>query len=466
MNELRRRRLRALALEYVRPGPRYTSYPTAAEFGPLAADEYEARLASARTAVDDAWSAYVHVPFCARRCWFCACSVIATPEHARVEAPYVDHLIREIELVGERIGERRKLAQLHLGGGTPTYLAPDQLDRALTAVARVFVREPDSEWSIELDARATSDAHLELLGAWGFRRISLGVQDLDLEVQRRIGRVQSLARIVEVIRRARAVGVAGVNLDLVYGLPAQTQASLGRTIAGVLELLPDRLALYGYAHLPTTPGRGNQRRIDESLLPSASERLDMFLAAREQLLDAGYVAIGMDHFALPDDSLARAARTGALRRNFMGYAVAAGRDLLGFGVTAIGELAGAIVQNHGKLAHWSAAIDGGRLATARGLIRTADDELRAAVIGDLMCRGVVDKRTIEARFGLADFDRHFAIELAELREAVADGLLLDQRDRLALTEDGEPFVRNVAMSFDAHLRARRDAAAMRFSATV
>jgi oxygen-independent coproporphyrinogen III oxidase len=467
MDELRTRRLRALASKYARPGPRYTSYPSAAEFGPLPASVYASHLAAASLDTDAPWSAYVHVPFCAKRCAFCACSVIATPEQARVEAPYVDDLIREIELVGERLGDRRKLAQLHLGGGTPTYLSPAQLDRALAAITRVFAREPGSEWSIELDARATSDAHLELLGAYGFGRVSLGIQDLDPQVQIEIGRVQSLARIVEVIRRARAVGVAGVNLDLVYGLPGQTRASLATTIAGVLELLPDRLAVYGYAHLPSSPGRGNQRRINEALLPSASERLDMFLAAREQLLDAGYEAIGMDHFALPEDPLARAARAGTLQRNFMGYAVAAGQDLLGFGVTAIGEVAGAIVQNHAKLSHWRAALERGELASARGLVRTRDDELRAAVIADLMCRHAVDKRAIEARFGLASFDDHFATELAELREAIADGLVRDEPERLTLSEDGQLFVRNVAMPFDAHLRARRDAGlAARFSTTV
>ena len=464
MDELRSARLRALARKYARPGPRYTSYPTAAEFGPLDASVYASHLARASLDVDAAWSAYVHVPFCAKRCSFCACSVIATSEHARVEAPYVDDLIREIELVGEQIGARRKLAQLHLGGGTPTYLSPAQLDRALAAIDRVFTREPDGEWSIELDARATSDAHLELLGRWGFRRISLGVQDLDPQVQIEIGRVQSLARIVEVIDRARELGITGVNLDLVYGLPGQTRASLERTIAGVVELRPDRLALYGYAHLPSSPGRGNQRRINEALLPSPSERLDMFLAAREQLLDAGYEAIGMDHFALPEDPLARAARAGTLQRNFMGYTVSAGRDLLGFGVTAIGEVGGAIVQNHAKLVHWREAIERGELPTHRGLVRTDDDELRATVIADLMCRHAVDKRAIEARFGLADFDRHFAVERAELSEAGLDGLLVDEPDRLALTEEGRLFVRNVAMPFDAHLRAKRDAS--RFSATV
>ncbi len=467
MDALRTRRLRALVDKYVRPGPRYTSYPTAAEFGPLAPSEYEARLAHARERSNEAWSAYIHVPFCAQRCSFCACSVIATPEHARVEAPYVDHLIREIELVGAQLGERRKLAQLHLGGGTPTYLAPEQLERALEAVSRVFLREPDGEWSIELDARATSDAHLELLGNYGFSRVSLGVQDINHEVQLQIGRVQSLARIVEVITRSRELGVAGINLDLVYGLPGQTRGSMARTIEGVLELLPDRLALYGYAHMPWARGRGNQRRINEALLPRPNDRLDMFLAAREQLLDAGYEAIGMDHFALPEDPLARAARAGTLHRNFMGYTVAAGSDLLGFGLTAIGEVAGAIVQNHSKLARWSAALEAGELPTARGLVRTADDELRAAVIGGLMCRHVVDKRAIERRFGLESFDATFATELAELREIAADGLLRDEPEQLVLTQEGEFFVRNVAMSFDAHLRAKRHAAAApRFSATV
>jgi oxygen-independent coproporphyrinogen III oxidase len=467
MHELRTARLRALAGKYARPGPRYTSYPTAVEFGPLPASAYASHLAEASVEVDAPWSAYVHVPFCAKRCGFCACSVIATPDQARVEAPYVDDLIREIELVGERLGDRRKLAQLHLGGGTPTYLSPAQLDRALAAITRVFTREPGSEWSIELDARATSDAHLDLLGRHGFSRISLGIQDLDAQVQIEIGRVQSLARIVEVIGRARALGVAGVNLDLVYGLPGQTRTSLATTIAGVVALRPDRLALYGYAHLPSSPGRGNQRRINEALLPSASERLDMFLAAREQLLDAGYEAIGMDHFARPEDPLARAARAGSLQRNFMGYAVRAGQDLLGFGVTAIGEVAGAMIQNHAKLVHWRAALERGELPSARGLVRTRDDELRAAVIADLMCRHAVDKRAIEARFGLPSFDAQFATELADLREAIADGLIDDQPERLILSDEGQLFVRNVAMSFDAHLRARRDgAAATRFSATV
>lgn len=459
-------RVRALARKYVRPGPRYTSYPTAADFGPLGPADYERLLARACSAFDEPWSAYVHIPFCAQRCDFCACSVIATPEHDRVEGPYVDRLLHEIDLVGARLGSRRQLAQLHLGGGTPTYLAAEQLRRVFDQLMAVFVREGTSEWSIELDARATEPAHIELLGEYGFERVSLGVQDLDPEVQAHIGRIQDRERIASVITDCRAAGVTGVNLDLVYGLPGQSLRSIHDTIAGILELAPDRLALYGYAHMPWMPGRGNQRRIDESLLPGPSARLDMFLAARAQLLSAGYLPIGMDHFARSDDALAHAAAAGTLMRNFMGYTVRAGTDLLGFGVTAIGELAGTLVQNHTKLAHWSAAIDANTLPTARGIVRDDDDRLRAAIIADLMCHHRVDKRDIETRFGLDDFDATFAVELAELQDAVFDNLLFDAPDSLALTADGQLFVRNIAMAFDARLRARHGEARPRFSATV
>jgi oxygen-independent coproporphyrinogen-3 oxidase len=369
------------------------------------------------------------------------------------------------------LGSRRRLAQLHLGGGTPTYLAPAQLRRVLEAVSREFVREPTGEWSIELDARVTTPAHIDVLGEFEFGRVSLGVQDLDPEVQAQIGRVQTRERIEAVINRCRAAGVTGVNLDLIYGLPSQTLATIQETIAATLELRPDRLALYAYAHIPWMPGRRNQQRIDETLLPGPSERLDMFLAAREQLLAAGYEAIGMDHFARPEDPLARAAEAGTLMRNFMGYTVVAGTDLLGFGVTAIGEVAGTIVQNESKLSRWTAAIDEGRLPTARGLTRSPDDQLRAAVIGDLMCHHRVDKRAIEQRFSLesgASFDRHFEFELAQLKDASMDGLVFDDADYLALSDDGELFVRNIAMVFDTHLRAKQvvQIGGPRFSATL
>jgi oxygen-independent coproporphyrinogen-3 oxidase len=461
--------LRALARKYVRPGPRYTSYPTAADFGPLRAADYEHHLAHARKAHAEPWSVYVHVPFCAKRCDFCACSVIATPDHDRVAEPYVEHLLGEIGLVSRHLGSRRRLAQLHLGGGTPTYLTADQLSRVFAAISKEFVRDPLGEWSIELDARATRDAHVDLLGEFGFGRVSLGIQDLDPQVQAHIGRIQSRARIVEVIQRCRERGVEGVNLDLIYGLPGQSLASMSRTLDGVLELEPDRLALYGYAHMPWVPGRGNQRRIDESLLPGPSARLDMFLAAREQLLRAGYEAIGMDHFARPTDDLARAAKAGTLTRNFMGYTVRGGTDLLGFGVTAIGEIGEAIVQNSAKLSRWSAAIEAGELPTARGIVRTPEDQLHAAVIGDLMCHHTVDKRAIEARFRLPSFDETFAFEIEQLQGAVFDGLVFDEPDSLSLSETGKLFVRNVAMAFDARLRAKSNIssrATPRFSATV
>ena len=472
--ELVRHRLRALARRYVRPGPRYTSYPTAADFSSLTGEDYRRHLVRAGRREGDPWSLYVHIPFCAQRCSFCACSVIASPEHDRVAAPYVDDLVREVGLVSKHIGSRRRLAQLHLGGGTPTYLAPALLGRVFETIAREFIRDPEGEWSVELDARVTSQAHVDVLGEFAVDRVSLGVQDLDAEVQRMIGREQSLGRIVEIIRACRQAGISGVNLDLVYGLPGQTRESMGRTIAGVLELLPDRLALYGYAHMPWAPGRGNQRRIDERALPGPDARLELFLSAREQLLAAGYQAIGMDHFALPGDPLAKADRAGTLRRNFMGYAVVTGADILGLGVTAIGDVAGAYVQNHGKLVHWREAIARGELPTARGLVRSREDELRGAIIADLMCRHFVDKRAIESRFAAVDhepwrFDERFALERAELAGAIADGLVIETPEALLLTETGKLFVRNVAMAFDARLRAKRAEAAgagPRFSATV
>lgn len=466
--DLSRLRLRQLAQRHLKAGPRYTSYPTAADFGPLdgSAEEYERRLAKARMHTDEAWSVYVHVPFCTQRCSFCACSVIASPEQERVAEPYVDHLIREIQLVGRRLGARRQLAQLHLGGGTPTYLPPAQLARVFAALSTEFVDDPrrGREWSIELDARATTPEHIALFGELGIDRVSLGVQDLDDEVQRAIGRVQSFDRIREVAQACRAAGVRGINLDLVYGLPAQTEASMQRTLDGVLAIAPDRIALYGYAHVPWLPGRGNQRAIDPARLPDAAARLDLFWTARERLLAAGYQAIGMDHFACPDDPLARAEAAGTLRRNFMGYTVAAGSDLLGFGVTAIGEVAGAYVQNHAKLIHWQQAIERSELPVARGIVRTPEDSLRAAVIESLMCRHGVDKRAIEERFGVV-FDRHFARELDELAAAEFDGLLVEHPSALEVTPTGRLFVRNLAMVFDERLRAK-SSDRPRFSATV
>lgn len=464
---LSRMRLRQLVQRHSKAGPRYTSYPTAAEFGPLDAETYEARLAKARLDVDEPWSAYVHVPFCTQRCSFCACSVVASPEHDRVAEPYVDRLVREIQLVSRRLGARRRLAQLHLGGGTPTYLAPELLARVFAAIAREFVDDPAGcEWSIELDARATTPAHVELFGELGIDRVSLGVQDLDPAVQAAIGRVQSYERIREVAQACREVGVRGINLDLVYGLPRQTEASMRRTIEGVLDIAPDRIALYGYAHVPWLPGRGNQRAIPQADLPDPNARLELFLSAREQLLAAGYQAIGMDHFACPDDPLARADAAGTLRRNFMGYAVAAGRDLLGFGVTSIGEVAGAYVQNHTKLVHWQTAIDRGELPVARGIVRTPEDSLRAALIEQLMCSHRVDKPALARRFGI-DFDEHFARELDELAAPEFDELVRMSPDALEVTPTGRLFVRNLAMVFDERLpKLGQGHVAPRFSATV
>jgi oxygen-independent coproporphyrinogen-3 oxidase len=455
--------VRRLVSKYRTTGPRYTSYPTALQFQSMDEGDAVLRLESAAIREDEPWSVYVHVPFCEKRCSFCACAVVASPERERVSAPYVDAVVRELDLVASRIGRRRKLAQLHLGGGTPTYLEPDLLAHLYAEIDRRFERLPGEERSIELDPRVTTPWHLDVLGKAGITRVSLGVQDLDAHVQELIGRHQSAECTRMLVEGVRARGPFGVNLDLVYGLPGQTITSMAATVRDVIDLAPDRVALYGYAHVPWM--RGNQKRIDETELPTAEARLEMFLAAREAFLAAGYVAIGLDHFARPTDDLAIAVHDGRLMRNFMGYTVAAGTDLLGLGVTAIGDVSGSMLQNTPKLSRYLEHTAAGRLPIEKGLHRTADDHLRGRVITDLMCRHVVDKRAVARDFELrsagivapddlaAAFDARFANELRRITTMIEDGLVQDSDGWLRVTERGAPFVRNVAMAFDAHLQA-------------
>jgi oxygen-independent coproporphyrinogen-3 oxidase len=454
--------VRRLVGKYRTQGPRYTSYPTALQFLGMDEGAAIARLETAAAREDEPWSVYVHVPFCEKRCSFCACAVVASPERDRVSAPYVEALVRELDLVAARIGRRRGLAQLHLGGGTPTYLEPDLLARLYTEIDRRFESAPGVERSIELDPRVTTPWHLDVLGEAGITRVSLGVQDLDEHVQALIGRHQSAECTRMLVEGVRERGSFGVNLDLVYGLPGQTLATMSATVRDVIGLAPDRVALYGYAHVPWM--RGNQKEIDEQELPSAEARLEMFLAAREAFLAAGYVAIGLDHFALPTDDLAVALHDGRLMRNFMGYTVAAGTDLLGFGVTAIGDVADVMLQNTAKLSRYLDVTARGRLPTEKGLHRTADDRLRGRIITDLMCRHSVDTAAVARDFALvgtdgetdddrrAAFDLRFAEELARMAPMLEDGLVELAGGRIRVTDRGAPFVRNLAMLFDAHLQ--------------
>jgi len=449
---------------YDRPGPRYTSYPTAVEFNDrFTAADYEARLAQADARGDAPLSVYTHIPFCAERCLFCACHVIASPLGTRVTEPYLAHLFREIELVAARLPRRRRVAQYQWGGGTPTYLSVAEIHALLDHFERFFRFEPGAEIAIEVDPRVTTAAQLRALRDRGFNRISLGVQDLDAAVQEAIGRVQPVPVTAATVQEARRLGFRGINVDLIYGLPNQTLESFAATVDSVIALEPDRLAIYSFAFVPWL--KGNQRKLATDVLPDRDTKIALILAARERLLAAGYRAIGMDHFAKPDDELSLALDGGRLRRNFMGYTVQEAPDMIGFGVSAIGQVQGAYVQNHKKLTGYYDDLDAGRLPVERGYAMSADDVLRADVIQALMCDFAVDRATIERRHNV-DFATYFASELAQVQALAAEGLAEVGPDAIRVTPLGELFVRNLAMCFDRYLAAAQAGAKPRFSRTI
>lgn len=442
-----------LLARYDRPGPRYTSYPTAVEFTEeVGAGEYHRRLEAADALSGEPLSVYVHLPFCDERCTFCGCHVIISPDHDRA-VPYLDSLRREIDLVAERVPHRRGVSQLHLGGGTPTYFSPDQLGALLDWFFERFHREEGAELAVECDPRVTTDEHLEALASRGFNRISFGVQDFTPEVQEAIGRVQSLEETARLVASARRHGFAGINVDLVYGLPRQRAGTFERSVEQAIELGVDRAAVYSFAFVPWI--RGHQKRIDEAELPGRDEKLALFAIARERFLAAGYEPIGMDHFARPGDDLAKARARHRLRRNFQGYTVIPAEDVIGLGISAIGDLRGAYVQNAKKLSRYTEELAAGRLPVERGVLLRGEDELRRAVISELMCNFRVDKRAIERRFGVA-FDSVFAVDLERLRPLVDEGLARVDGDSLGATPIGELFVRNLAMCFDTYWREKHE----------
>lgn len=443
-----------LLSRYDRPGPRYTSYPTAVEFHDGVTHEDYLQCLDAANALGDAPLAlYVHLPFCEERCLFCGCHTIIT-KHKDAAAPYLDLLRREIELLAARLPDRRHIAQLHLGGGTPTYYTPQQLDGLVQHLQRHFTPLPGAELAVEADPRVTTAEHLDVLADLGFNRISFGVQDLTPDVQAAINRVQSLEQTARLVDHARARGYRGINIDLIYGLPLQTPAGFERTIDAVIALQPDRAAVYSFAFVPWV--RGNQKKIEESQLPSRDVKVQLFAIARERFLAAGYEPIGMDHFARPDDELARARREGRLRRNFQGYAVIPGDDVLAIGVSGIGDVRGHYVQNEKKLSTYEAAITAGRLPVARGVKRSADDELRRTVIHELMCNFRIDTVAISQQYDI-DFGSYFAEDLALLAAHEADGMVRISPERIEATPMGELFVRNLAICFDRFQRERHDA---------
>lgn len=453
-----------LLSRYDRPGPRYTSYPTAVEFheGVTTAD-YLDRLAAANALGDAPLSLYMHLPFCQERCLFCGCHTIIT-KHKDVAAPYLGLLGREIELLAERLPDRRRFAQLHLGGGTPTYYTPAQLRQMLRSLLTHFTPLPGAELAFEADPRVTSKEHIDALGDLGFNRVSFGVQDLNPDVQEAINRIQTREQTARLVDHARGRGYRGINVDLIYGLPLQTPGSFEKTVDAVIELGPDRSAVYSFAFVPWV--KGTQKKIEEEQLPPADVKVQLFAIARERFLAAGYEPIGMDHFARPDDDLAIARREGRLRRNFQGYAVIPGDDVVGLGISAIGDVRGSYVQNEKKLSTYEEAIAQGRLPVVRGVRRSDDDEVRRTVIHELMCNFRVDTAAIERQYGI-DFPTYFAPDLELLVPHEAEGMVRVSAERIEATPIGELFIRNLAMCFDRYQREKHaDTTKPVFSRTV
>jgi len=443
-----------LLARYDRPGPRYTSYPTAVEFTPgFTEQNYCEQLAAANASAEQPLSLYAHLPFCEERCYYCGCHVVIT-RHRDVAARYLQYLEKEIDLLASQLPDRRTVSQMHWGGGTPTYFTPAQLERVFQSFARHFTFAPDAEISIEVDPRATSFEHVAVLRRLGFNRISLGVQDFDPAVQEAVNRVQSFEMTKALIERARAEGYSSVNVDLIYGLPYQNTDEFRRTLDEVAELRPERVAAYSFAFVPWI--KGHMKHIDRESLPDASLKLDLLGLTIDRLTAAGYRTIGMDHFALPEDELSRAIEARRLHRNFMGYTVQSARDMLAVGISGIGDVQGAYVQNVKKLPAYYRALDESRLPVERGVRLDDDDLLRRHVITNLMCNLYLDVRDVERTFGLCFVDT-FAAELAELagpNSPVADGLVRISPDAIEVTPLGRLFVRNVCMVFDRYLRGR------------
>jgi oxygen-independent coproporphyrinogen-3 oxidase len=445
---------RELIRKYDLSGPRYTSYPTADRFVD-ACGEAEVRHWAGRRGLGNAvkpLSLYLHLPFCDTLCWYCACNKVITRDHGR-SAEYVRYLTKELSHYSTLLGAERRVCQLHLGGGTPTFLGEEELAALCSALWSVFDREPAPECAIEVDPRGVEPGRMHLLAGLGFNRVSVGVQDFDPLVQRAVHRIQPEEETRRVIDEARASGFRSVNIDLIYGLPRQSVGSFDETLRKVIGILPDRIALYAYAHLPAT--FKPQRRIVEAELPAPAEKLDILTLAIQRLTDAGYVHIGMDHFARPDDELAVAQRQGRLQRNFQGYSTQAGSDLLGLGVSAISAIGPAYSQNHKRLDDYYAALDDGRLPVARGLALSHDDLARRAIIQSLVCNFRLSIEAIELAW-LIDFRRHFAAELEDLAALADDGLVEISEDWITVTPQGRLLVRAVCMVFDRYMRTTQE----------
>ena len=442
-------------------GPRYTSYPTADRFvEAFSVADYTQALKQRRTgaaAMTLPLSLYVHIPFCESLCYYCACNKIITKHHDRA-APYLRYLSREVDLHTEHLGVGQTVTQLHLGGGTPTFLSDAELRELMGMLRRSFTFAPGGEYSIEVDPRTIDASRLDTLAELGFNRLSFGVQDFDPEVQKAVHRVQPAEQVFALVEAARQRNFDSINIDLIYGLPLQSPESFDRTLAQVVELRPDRIALYAYAHLPER--FKPQRRINTLELPCGAAKVAMLSRSLSAFIGAGYVYVGMDHFALPADALAIAKRQGRLHRNFQGYSTQPDCDLIGLGVSSIGRIGATYSQNAKTLEEYFDYLDQGRFPVVRGLALSRDDLVRRSVIMALMCQGEVLYESIELAY-LMDFRNYFAHEIEALHTLADQGLVTLDDSGIQVTTMGWFFVRAVAMVFDRYLQTDRTRA--RFS---
>ena len=438
------------------PGPRYTSYPTADRFVEAFSQQDLRQALDLRNQglgqKNRPLSIYVHIPFCESLCYYCACNKLITKHHEKAE-PYLRYLAKEVELYTSSIGIGQSVSQLHLGGGTPTFLSNDELRELMSVLKRSFNFVAGGEYSVEVDPRTVNDERLALLLELGFNRLSFGVQDFDPEVQKAVHRIQPAVQVFALVASARKMGFESVNVDLIYGLPKQTPESFDRTLKQVNELRPDRIALYAYAHLPER--FKPQRRILAAELPVASSKIAMLSRSMDALMNAGYVYVGMDHFALPSDALAVAKRQGRLHRNFQGYSTQPDCDLIGLGVSAIGRMGGTYSQNAKTMEEYVDMLDNGQLPIVKGLALSRDDLIRRAWIMAIMCQGHVQFDAFNEAW-LIDAKKYFASELSQLESLQTQGLVELSDGGLQVTPMGWFFVRGVAMVFDKYLQADRN----------
>ena len=435
-------------------GPRYTSYPTADRFQADPGAQLLVDALRQRSALDQPLSLYVHLPFCSKVCYYCGCNKVITKDHNK-SSRYLDYLEREIDMQVAELARPRTVTQLHWGGGTPTFLSDEEMTRLMGILRSRFEFLPEGEYSIEIDPRSVDPKRAHLLADLGFNRMSLGIQDFDPLVQMAVNRIQSFEQTRDVLLAARDAGFKSVSVDLIYGLPRQTLAGFQATLEKTLSLAPDRIALYSYAHLPHVfmP----QRRIHDTELPKPEDKLSLMAMAIGMLVEAGYVFIGMDHFARPDDELARAQKAGKLHRNFQGYSTHAELDLLAFGVSAIAKIGPVYAQNAKSLDDYYHDIDAGHLPVRRGYRMDDDDVLRRAVIQELMCHFSLDFASISSTWAI-DFTTYFADALEQLQPLAEAGLLSMDTARITVMPKGRLLVRIIAMAFDRYLQVDRQKA--------